>query len=77
MGLWPILFITHTVTIGTMLNFNDSNSGHGLKNVTCKQTLHDVRLGNYYGQERNPYRVMQSLTMSKTSILQLQINILK
>ena len=29
MGLWPILFIIHTVTIGTMLNFNDSNNGHG------------------------------------------------
>ena len=28
-----------TFTIGTMLNFNDGNNGHGLKNVTCKQTL--------------------------------------
>ena len=32
----PILSIIHTVTIGTMLNYNGGNNGHGLKNVTCK-----------------------------------------
>ena len=35
----PILSIIHTVTIGTMLNFNGCNNGHGVKNVTCKQTF--------------------------------------
>ena len=39
MGLSPILFVIHTVTIGIMVNFNGGNNGHGLKNVTCKQTL--------------------------------------
>ena len=33
------LSIIHINTIGTMLNFNGSNNGHVLKNVTCKQTL--------------------------------------
>ena len=28
-GPSPILFVFHTVTIGTMLNFNDGNNGHG------------------------------------------------
>ena len=35
----PILSIIHTITIGTMINFNGSNYGHGLKNVTCKETF--------------------------------------
>ena len=35
----PVLSVIHTVTFGTMLNFKDGNNGHGLKNVTCKQTL--------------------------------------
>ena len=39
MGLSPILSIIHTVTIGSMLNFNGGNNGLGQKNVTCKQTL--------------------------------------
>ena len=34
-----ILSVVHTITIDTMLNFNDDNNGHRLKNVTCKQTL--------------------------------------
>ena len=35
----PILFIIHTMTLGTMLNFNGDNNGHGLEHVTCKQTI--------------------------------------
>ena len=34
MGLSPILFVIHAVTIGITLNFNDFNGGkneHGLK----------------------------------------------
>ena len=38
----PILSVIHRVTIGTMLNFNGDNNGHGLKNVTSKQTLNCV-----------------------------------
>ena len=30
MGLSSFLSITHTVTIGTMLNVDDGNNGHGL-----------------------------------------------
>ena len=41
MGPSPILSVIHTVTIGTMLNFKGTNNGHGLKNVTCIQTLTD------------------------------------
>ena len=33
MGPSPILSIIHTFTIGTMLNFNGGNNGHGLKNL--------------------------------------------
>ena len=29
----PILSAIHTVAVGIMLNFNDGNNGHGLKNV--------------------------------------------
>ena len=39
MGSSPILSVIHNVTIGTMLNNNGGKSGHGLKNVKCKQTL--------------------------------------
>ena len=38
-GPSPNLSVIHTVTIGTMLNLNGGNNGHGLKTVTCKQTL--------------------------------------
>ena len=38
-GLSPILSVINAITIGTMLNFNSGNKGHGLKNVTCKQTF--------------------------------------
>ena len=31
--------INHTVTIGTMLNFNGGNNRHRLKDVACKQTF--------------------------------------
>ena len=39
MGKSAILSVIHTINIATMLNFNKCNNGHGLKNVTCKQTL--------------------------------------
>ena len=39
MGPSPILFVLRIVTIGPMLNFNGGNNEHGLKSVTCKQTL--------------------------------------
>ena len=38
MGPLPILSVIHTITIGTMLNFNCGNNGHGLQNVACKHT---------------------------------------
>ena len=41
MGPLPILPVIHIVIIGTMLNNNGGKSGHGLKNVKCKQTLND------------------------------------
>ena len=44
MGLSPILSIIHTITTGTMLNFNCDNNRHGLKTVTCKQTLSDLKV---------------------------------
>ena len=39
MGPSPFLSVIHTVTTGTMLNFNGGKNGHELKIVTCKQTL--------------------------------------
>ena len=45
MCLLPIPSVTHTVTIGTVLNFNNSDNGHGLENVTCKQTFNFTTLG--------------------------------
>ena len=39
MGPLPLLSVIHTVTIDTMLNFSCGSKGHGLKNVTCKQTF--------------------------------------
>ena len=39
MGPSCILPIIHTVTIGTVLNFNGGNNGHGIMIVICKQTL--------------------------------------
>ena len=43
MGLLPFLSIIHTITIGTILNFNGGNNGHGLKNVACKQTFTQIQ----------------------------------
>ena len=37
MGLSSIVSIIHIVIIATMLNLNNSNNGHELKNVTCEQ----------------------------------------
>ena len=34
MGPSPILSIIQTITIGTVVNFNGGNNGHGLKNLT-------------------------------------------
>ena len=42
MGLSPILFFVHTITIGTTLNFIITDTG--LKIITCKQTLSDVKV---------------------------------
>ena len=39
MGPSPILSVIHTVTIGTVFNFNSDNNGHGLNNVMYKQTF--------------------------------------
>ena len=39
MGPLPILSIIHTITIGTMLNFNGGNNGHWLENVMRQQIL--------------------------------------
>ena len=38
-GPSPILSVVHTTTIDTLLNVDGGNNGHGLNNVTCKQTL--------------------------------------
>ena len=48
MGPLPILSIIHTITIGTILNFNGCNKRHGLKNVTCKQTFNTMEFGGRY-----------------------------
>ena len=42
MGPVPIVFFIHIATIGTMLNFEVSKNEHGMKNITCKQTLTEV-----------------------------------
>ena len=39
MGMLPILSIIHTATFGIILYLNGVNGGHGLQNVTSKQTL--------------------------------------
>ena len=36
-GLLPSLSVNHPITIGTMLNFNSDNNGHGLNDVTCRK----------------------------------------
>ena len=38
MGPSPIVSVIRTITTITMLNFNSGNNGHGLRNVTYKQT---------------------------------------
>ena len=43
MGPSHILSLIHTVAIGTMLNNNDGNNGHGLENVRCKQTCRAIK----------------------------------
>ena len=40
MGPSPVLSIIHIITIGTMLNFNGGNNGHGLKKHYVKRDLH-------------------------------------
>ena len=45
----PILSIIHTVTIGTILNFNSGYKEHGLKNVTYEQTL--ILFGENYHKQ--------------------------
>ena len=44
MGPSTILSVIHIISIGTMLNFNGNNNGHGLKNVTCKETCRIQRI---------------------------------
>ena len=44
MGPLPILSIIHTITIGTMLNFNGGNNGHLLENVMRQQILKDNKV---------------------------------
>ena len=39
MGPPPILSFTHTITIGTMLNFNGGNNGHELKTLFINRPL--------------------------------------
>ena len=43
MGLLPILSVIQTVTIDTILNFDDGNTRHRLKIFSCKQTF-DVEI---------------------------------
>ena len=40
MGLSLILSVIHTITIGTMLNFNGGNPGHGLKTLRVNRPLY-------------------------------------
>ena len=44
MGPLPVLSIIHTITIGTMLNFNGGNNGHWLENVMRQQILKDNKV---------------------------------
>ena len=39
MGLSPILSVVHTVAIGTILNFNGDNKGHGLRTFNVNRPL--------------------------------------
>ena len=39
MGLQPILLVIHTITIATMLNFNDGNKRHTLKMLRVSRPL--------------------------------------
>ena len=40
----PILFVIHTVTIATMLNFNGGNNGRGLKKCYGETDLYEIGL---------------------------------
>ena len=42
MGSSPILYFINTIIIGIMVNNNSGTNWHGLRNVTCKQTLNMV-----------------------------------
>ena len=54
------LSIVHTITTGTMLNFNCDNNRHGLKTVTCKQTLSDLKVSEIVEHvDGRFYRLMQ------------------
>ena len=64
----PILSIVHTVTIGTMLHFDCRSNWHGLKNVTCKQTLMNSALvkidylsGNLKNKKKSYHSIMASV----------------
>ena len=39
MGPSNILSVIHTITVGKILDFNGGKNRHGIKNVTCEQTL--------------------------------------
>ena len=39
MGPSPILSVSNTVTIGTMLNFDGGNNGHGYKTLYVNRRL--------------------------------------
>ena len=65
MGLSSILSIIHTITIGTMLNFNSGNNGHGQKNVNRKQTFKVIN--QYYSTK--PMLLDVSCTLCDVFIL--------
>ena len=46
MGDGPILSDIHIATIDTIPDNNGANNRCGLKNVTCKQGLKDIKNGN-------------------------------
>ena len=44
----PFLSIIHIVAVGTMLNFNGGNNGHGLKTLYVNRSL--VKHAEYSGK---------------------------
>ena len=72
MGMSPILYAIHTITIGTMLNFNGDNNGHGLKNLMYKEDLDGS--GSIVMPSPSTYRQTISVTLMGRCTLTVHVN---